>query len=80
VVSRDALGKVRDQRIERGSTIFASFRILPFQLKALVVYSADCLSCLLRNDGYLARLAKKLLKAACKWRKNHFLLNRWVKP
>lgn len=68
VVSLEALDSVRDQRIKRGPDIFANSKILLFQLKALGVYSVDCLSCLALKDGYLAHLAKNLLKALFKWR------------
>jgi len=68
VVSFAALGRVRDQTIAKGSDIFASFRARPSHLKALEVYSAACLSCLLLNVGYLVRLAKKFTNAVCKWR------------
>ena len=70
VVGFAAFGKVRDQRIFSGAFIFASFNALPSHLKALEVYSAACLSCLLLKVGYLARLAKKFPKAVCKWRKD----------
>ena len=69
VVGLDAFGKVRDQQILSGASIFANFRALPSHLKALLVYSAACLSCLLLKVGYFARLAKKLPNAVCKWRK-----------
>ena len=68
VVSFAAFGNVRDQRIFNGASIFANFKVLPSHLKALEVYSAACLSCLLLKVGYLARLAKKFPNAVCKWR------------
>lgn len=70
VVSFAAFGNVRDHLILSGASIFASFKTLPSHLKALAVYSAACLSCLLLNVGYLARLAKKLENAVCKWRRD----------
>ncbi|SFQ14215.1 hypothetical protein SAMN05216419_10733 [Nitrosomonas cryotolerans] len=68
VVSFAALGRVHDHLIFSGSFIFSSFRDLPSHLKALDVYSAECLPYLRLNDGYLARLAKKLPNAVCRWR------------
>ena len=57
-----------DQRMTKGSSILASFSVWasPSHLKALVVYSAECLAFLRLNCGYLPRLAKKLEKAVCK--------------
>src|SRR5574343_621126 len=54
VVSLAALGGVRDQRIASGSSILASLSVCPS---------------LRLNVGYPARLAKKLVKAVCRWRK-----------
>ena len=68
VVIRTAFGKVRDQRIFSGASIFASFNALPSHLKALLVYSADCLPSLRLKVGYAVRLAKKLANAVCKCR------------
>jgi len=70
VVGFAAFGKVRDQWIFNGASIFASFNALPSHLKALEVYSAACLSCLLLKAGYLARLAKKFPNAVCKCRRD----------
>ena len=63
VISFATLGKVPDHLIFSGFFIFASFRDLPFYLKALDMYSVDRFSCLRLNDGYLARFAKKLPNA-----------------
>jgi len=68
VVTVAALGMLREKMIESGFVIFASFSDTPSHLKALVVYSADCLSCLDLKDGYFVRLAKKLQNADCKCR------------
>src|SRR5690606_16321266 len=63
-----AFGIWRDHRTASGSLIFASLSDRPSHLNALVVYSADCGPSLRLKVGYAARLAKKLLKAACRWR------------
>lgn len=63
-----ALGSVRDQRMASGSFILARINEVPSHLKALAVYSADCLSNLVLNLGYKDRLAKKFANAVCKWR------------
>jgi len=68
VVSFAALGNVRDHLMINGSIILPSVKTPFSNLKALAVYSADCLSNLDLKVGYLFRLAKKLANADCKWR------------
>jgi hypothetical protein len=69
VVTLAAFGMVREKRIFNGSFILASFKVLPSHLKALTVYSAACTPSFRLNAGYFARLAKKLAKAVCRWRR-----------
>ncbi len=62
-------GSGRDHTMFNGPSIFANVRWPSRQRKPLRVYSADARDRFFDlNDGYPARLAKKLVNAACRCR------------
>jgi len=55
-----------DQCISSGSDCLASFNLPSLKVNAVLAYVADCFDCFFLKLGYLARPAKKLVKATCK--------------
>ena len=56
-------GNGRLQRMGKGPVIFANVRVVPSQVKAEVVYSADWRPCFFLKVGYFALPSKKFVNA-----------------